>query len=96
MSHAPGYSRCAMKRTCLVLAVLTTLFVAAPAQAAIPHSEITLFSDFGHDIVDGSEWRWTSDDEDLDVYVEIRLKNQTVVILYDAHNHLKWQPRLPK
>jgi hypothetical protein len=53
-----------------VLAVLTTLFAAAPAQAAIPHSEITLFSDFGHDLVDGSEWRWTSDDEDLDAYVE--------------------------
>ena len=70
VSHTPGYWRCAMKRTCLVLAVLMTLFAAAPAQAAIPHSEITLFSDFGHDLVDGSEWRWTSDDEDLDAYVE--------------------------
>ena len=37
-----------------------------------------------------------SNDEDDDVYVEIRLTNRTVVILCDAHGHYKWQPRLPK
>ncbi len=37
-----------------------------------------------------------SEDEDEDVYVEIRLKNQMLVILCDAHNHDNWKPRLPK
>jgi hypothetical protein len=37
-----------------------------------------------------------TDDEDEDVYVEIRLKNGTLVILCDAHNHWDWEPRLPK
>ena len=37
-----------------------------------------------------------NEDEDEDVYVEIRLKNDTLVILCNAHNHDKWKPRLPK
>lgn len=37
-----------------------------------------------------------SDEEDEDVYVEIRLKNHAVVIICDAHNHDSWKPRLPK
>ena len=55
-----------MKRSCLVWVglLLAALTFAAPARAAIPYTEITLFSDFGHDVVDGSEWRWTSDDEE--------------------------------
>ena len=76
-----------------------TLFAAAPARAAIPHSEITLFSDFGHDLVDGSEWRWTSDDEELDAYVEndtdadgrgrpeVRRRGQALVHVRSAPRH---------
>ena len=37
-----------------------------------------------------------SDDEETDIYVEIRLKANTVVILCDAHNHRRAEPRLPK
>lgn len=37
-----------------------------------------------------------SDDEAEDVYVEIRLRNQVLVILCNAHNHDNWKPRLPK
>lgn len=37
-----------------------------------------------------------SDDEDEDVYVEIRLRNYEIVIICDAHNHTRGQPRLPK
>ena len=37
-----------------------------------------------------------SDDEDKEVYVEIRLKCETLVILCNAHNHDNWKPRLPK
>ncbi|MDR3405900.1 MAG: hypothetical protein P4L99_25670 [Chthoniobacter sp.] len=35
-------------------------------------------------------------DEEDDIYVEIRFENNAVVILCDAHNHYDWQPRLPK
>lgn len=37
-----------------------------------------------------------SEDEEEDVYVEIRLKEGTMVIICDAHNHYRGKPRLPK
>ncbi len=37
-----------------------------------------------------------SNDEEKDVYVEIRLKHHTVAILCNAHNHPRSEPRLPK
>jgi hypothetical protein len=49
---------------------LLTLLVAGPARAATPYAEAAFFSDFGHPVGDGSEWRWTSDDQTIDAYVE--------------------------
>jgi hypothetical protein len=60
-----------VQRAVLVLVgiALMALLVAAPAQAAIPYTEVTFFSDVGHSVGAGHEWRWTSDEEEMDAYV---------------------------
>lgn len=37
-----------------------------------------------------------SEDEEDDVYVEIRIFSNWSVMVCDAHNHCPWQPRLPR